>query len=94
MIRKVTLIGIIFLLIQIPLFSGTTGKIKGKISDKATGEPIVGANVILDNTRLGAATDIDGNFFIINIPPGTYTLIISYIGYQRIKVSGIEVQSD
>ncbi len=94
MVRKITLLGIIFLLIQIPLISGTTGKIKGQITDKSTGEPIIGANVIVDKTNLGAATDVDGNYFIINISPGTYTLVISYIGYQRIRVSDIEVQSD
>ncbi|MCW8805574.1 MAG: carboxypeptidase-like regulatory domain-containing protein, partial [Ignavibacteriaceae bacterium] len=48
------------------------GKISGKIIDADTKEPLIGANIILMNTNLGAATDIDGNYFILNITPGTY----------------------
>lgn len=50
-------------------FAGTTGKIRGKIIDKDTGEPIVGANVIVDGTYFGAAADIEGEYYINNIPP-------------------------
>ncbi|MGC9363679.1 MAG: carboxypeptidase-like regulatory domain-containing protein [Fidelibacterota bacterium] len=66
----------------------------GKIVDKNTGDPIVGANIYIEGTSMGTASDINGDYFIINIPPGTYTLICSYVGYERISVVNIEVNVD
>ena len=52
------------MILAIPvLFAGTTGKISGRVTDKETGEPLIGANVMVDGTPLGAATDTDGNYF-------------------------------
>ena len=76
------------------LDAGVTGKLKGKIIDKSTGEPLIGANIILQNTTLGASTDIDGYYFIINVPPGKYNLIISYVGYQQTTIKDIQIFSD
>ncbi len=59
------------------------GKISGIVFDKETGNPLIGANVYLENTSFGAATDEDGTFFIENIPPGEYTVVVSYIGYAK-----------
>ena len=63
--------------------SGTTGKLAGRITDSQTGEPILGANVTLTSTRLGASTDNDGYYHIIEIPPGTYEVTFSCIGYKK-----------
>ena len=63
-------------------FSQTTGKISGIISDAQTGDPIIGANVRIADTNLGAATDIDGFYYIINLDPGIYQIEVRYIGYQ------------
>ncbi len=60
------------------------GTVKGVVVDKATGEPLVGANVVVLNTSLGSAADIDGLITIYNVPEGQQTLKISYIGYQTI----------
>ena len=60
------------------------GTVKGVVVDKATGEPLVGANVVVLNTSLGSAADIDGLIAIYNVPEGQQTLKISYIGYQTI----------
>jgi hypothetical protein len=49
-----------------------TGKIAGKVTDSRTNEPVVGANVVVEGTTMGAATDFEGFFTILNIPPGTY----------------------
>jgi outer membrane receptor protein involved in Fe transport len=57
------------------------GKISGKIIDADTQEPLIGANIIVLNTNLGAATDIEGNYFILNVTPGTYDVKFSYVGY-------------
>ena len=71
------------------LQAGTTGKIKGNINDKQTGEALSGVNVQVVGTTLGAATDLDGFYIILNIPPGIYTLEVSYIGYST---SIVEIQ--
>ena len=73
---------LVFLLCSAALFAQTgVGKMSGKVIDADTKEPLIGANIILLNTNLGAATDIDGNYFILNITPGTYEVKISYVGY-------------
>jgi hypothetical protein len=72
--RRNTLIRVLIsLLLSLVLagaaFSGTTGKIAGTVKDKKTGEPLIGANIRLEGSALGAATNIDGSYFIINVPP-------------------------
>ena len=69
-----------------------TGKITGRVVDAATGDPLPGVNVTVEGTLRGAASDLDGNFFITNIPPGRYTLIGSMIGYARQRVSNVLVK--
>lgn len=76
------------------MFAGTTGKVAGQISDAETGEPLPGVNLQLDGTTLGAATDIDGVFVILNVPPGLYDLVISFIGYQTVRVKDVRVNVD
>jgi len=67
------------------------GTIKGKILDKESGEVLIGANVILLNTRLGASSDRKGNFVISSIPFGEYTLKVSYIGYKNATLDTVKV---
>lgn len=71
-----------------------TGKIAGTVRDKTTGEPLVGANVAVKGTSLGASTDIEGHFFILRVPPGVHDLAISSVGYQGITFKGLRVQVD
>jgi hypothetical protein len=68
------------------LIAGTTGKLAGKVRDAATSTPITGATVLLEKTTLGAATDLDGYFVILNIPPGEYVMAVSTIGYGTIRI--------
>ncbi|MBI9070408.1 MAG: TonB-dependent receptor [Melioribacteraceae bacterium] len=75
-------------------FAGTTGKIAGKIIDKSTGEPLIGANIVIIGTTMGSATDFDGNYFILNIPPGNYDIRASIIGFSSITVKNIRVSVD
>jgi len=60
-----------------------TATISGSVVDSQTKTPLPGANVYLDGTAIGAATDQEGRFSISNLPPGQYTLIINYIGYDQ-----------
>ena len=76
----------IFLFLLIPSISyAQTGSLKGHIVDKNTGEPLVGANVILEKTSLGSGTDVYGNYVIRSIPVGKYSIKVSYIGYISVS---------
>ena len=62
------------------------GAVLGKITDEQTGEALIGATVYIKGTTIGSATDIDGNYFIINAPEGDQTLVVSFIGYKAKEV--------
>lgn len=76
------------------LFAGETGKISGKVIDKKTNEPLPGVNILIEGTSIGAATDLNGEYFILQIPPGTYSLRASMIGYQNIIIENVLVRAD
>ena len=69
----------------------SNGKITGKVAEKETGSPAVGVNVILIDTYLGAATDENGRFTILNIPPGTYSIRVDAIGFATITMKDVRV---
>jgi outer membrane receptor protein involved in Fe transport len=92
--KKILLLFLVSLLWQTAIFAGTTGKIAGKVIDAKTKEALIGANVYLTGTSMGAAADVDGNYFIINIPPGTYELKASAIGYATVIVKNVKVSAD
>jgi outer membrane receptor protein involved in Fe transport len=73
------------------VFSQTTGKISGKVVDAETGEALPGANIQLEGTPKGAATSMDGSYYIINIPPGSYSLRVQYMGYNPIVMDNVRV---
>ncbi|MBN1482623.1 TonB-dependent receptor [candidate division KSB1 bacterium] len=77
--------------ISAPLSAATTGKIAGKVIDKETGEPLPGANVTILDTRYGAATDVDGDFYIINVPPGRYSVKATMMGYGAVEMADVLV---
>lgn len=76
------------------LYSQTSGKISGNIKDKATGEALPFANVFVEGTSLGAASDLDGNYTIINVAPGVYRVTASVVGYQKQTVTDVRVNVD
>jgi len=75
-------------------FAGVTGKISGVVKDAETGEALVGVNIMLQGRQIGAASDIDGFYYIINVDPGIYTLAASYVGYEKIIIEEIVIRSD
>ncbi len=77
-----------------PIVVGTTGKIAGRVVDAATKEGIPFVNVVVMGTNYGAATDMDGYYSIINLPPGTYKLKASAIGYNAQTVDNVKVNID
>ena len=66
-----------------------TGKIKGKILDAENGDPLIGANILIVGTSLGAATDANGDYNITNVEAGVYSVKASYVGYQAKTISNI-----
>ena len=69
----------------------TTGKISGVVTNTTTSEPLIGVNITVEGTSMGAVTDINGEYSIINIPPGTYRLRASMIGYEPMVTPGLVV---
>ena len=87
-----------FLVIILPILifsqqSVPSGTIQGKLSDLDTKAPLISANILLLNTIYGAATDLEGNYLIENVPVGSYSLEFSYLGYQTIIKTDVIVRS-
>ncbi len=74
--------------------AGTTGKIAGQVVSRDSGDPLVGVNVYLEGTILGASTDADGYYFILNVSPGSYNITAEYVGYARLTRANVLVQVD
>jgi len=88
---------LIFLLIiffTLCAYAGETGKIAGQVIDANTGDALAGANVLIEGTSLGASTDANGEYFIINIPPGKYTVKFMFIGYQAQLNTNVRITVD
>ena len=78
----ITIMGVLF---------ASNGKITGKVAENETGSPAIGVNVILVDTYLGSATDENGRFTILNIPPGTYSIRVDAIGFATITMKDVRV---
>ncbi|HAD81041.1 MAG: hypothetical protein A2509_04420 [Candidatus Edwardsbacteria bacterium RIFOXYD12_FULL_50_11] len=72
------------------LFAGTTGKIVGTVTDSETKEPVPGAVVELLGTSIGANTDLDGRYFIVNVPVGTYSLKARMMGFETVTITNVK----
>jgi len=83
-----------FLLLPFFVYSGTTGKLSGTIKDAQSGEPLVGANVIIEGTNFGAATNVKGEYVILNISPGKYSVKFSFIGYETLLMQDVAISVD
>jgi outer membrane receptor protein involved in Fe transport len=82
------------ILISTHTYAGVTGKIAGKVTDTQNGEELIGINVLIEGTTMGAATGINGTYIILNIEPGVYSLVFSGVGFQRKIVRDVRVSSD
>lgn len=80
----------IIILFFTTLFSQTTGKLSGSVSDEDKNS-LYGVNVLIQDTYYGAASDEDGLFYIINVPPGSYTVRFDIIGYKSIEVQDVSI---
>ncbi len=91
--RTLRVLFIFSILMTTLLKAGTTGKLSGKITDE-NNEPVIGANVIIEGTYLGAAADLEGYYFINNIPPGDYRVIVSAVGYNKVIFENVKIKID
>ncbi|MEN8193115.1 MAG: TonB-dependent receptor [Bacteroidota bacterium] len=88
-------LAIVIIISSFPIYAGSTGKIKGKVTDGLTNDPLIGVNVVIaELPGLGAATDINGEYVILNIQPGTYTVRLSMIGYKTVEIQDVRVYID
>ncbi|MFH1009907.1 MAG: TonB-dependent receptor [bacterium] len=77
-----------------PAMGAVTGKIAGVVRDKATDEPLPGVNILIVGTNQGASTNIDGEYFILNVLPGALDLRATAIGFKTVTVTGVVVVQD
>lgn len=83
------LVGLMFIS---PVLAQTgVGKLSGKVVDANTREALIGANVVILNTDQGAATNVDGEYFVLNITPGTYDVRVSYVGYAPKTIKEVRI---
>ena len=92
-IRIITIL-YLFLAFSNSITAGTTGKLSGTIKSKLDESPLIGANIMIENTGLGTATDLKGDYVILNIPPGKYNVTIRMIGYEVKKYENIRISID
>ena len=76
------------------LQAGTTGKIAGRVVDAETGAPLTGANILIEGTAVGAAAVLNGNYFIINVPPGALSVRAYMLGYAAVIQTEVRVNID
>lgn len=88
--RKLSKLVVLFIIVSFA-WTQTTGKLRGTVSS-SDGQALAGANVIVDGTSMGAATDGDGGYTILNVPAGRYSVTASYIGYKSTTESNVVVK--
>ncbi len=92
MFKKLLFTSLLVLLTSVSL--AQSGKITGKVLDAETKEGLIGATVGIQGTTRGALVDIDGNYLILNVSPGTYVLEARFLGYSTVVVSEVVVRTD
>ncbi|MBN1637800.1 MAG: TonB-dependent receptor [Ignavibacteriales bacterium] len=92
--RKFLLLLTIFALTVSMVSAQTSGKITGHAKDAKTGEPLIGVNIVIEGTTMGAATNIDGYYVILNVPPGNYNVKASMISYASQTITEVRVFID
>ncbi len=85
---------LLLLLVAVSVMAGTSGKIAGTVRDAQNGAPLTGVNVFVEGTLMGAATDINGYFIILNVPVGKYQVKATMMGYAPMTLRDVTVSID
>jgi hypothetical protein len=94
MSKKLFLTSCVILLSVAWLFAATSGKISGRVTDVESGAPLAGVNIVIEGTTMGAASDLNGNYVILNVPPNVYAVKASMIGYAPLTITDVRVRVD
>jgi len=92
--RNMIISSMLVLIFFTAAFAGTTGKLSGNLTDKANGAPLLGVNIIITDTRFGASSGTKGNYYVLNIEPGFYTVKFKMIGYLTVVVEKVKITAD
>ena len=84
----------VLFILPLGVFAQTSGKIAGRVTEEGTGEPLPGANVVVVGTKWGTTADVNGDYFILQVSPGTYDVKASLVGYQGVSKTGVMVLVD
>lgn len=93
-LMRLHFLSLLFLFASIGAATAQLSTIKGKVTDELSSEGVIGASVLIEGTTHGISTDIEGNFELKSVLPGSYTLVISSVGYQSQKIQGVKVASE
>lgn len=88
-----SLIFLVLVFFSLSALAQETGTIRVTVYDDETGEPLIGANVVIEGTTTGNVTDLDGKASIINLTPGKYPIQITYVSYQSKVIENVEVKA-
>ena len=87
-------VGILLLATSVQAKLPETGAISGMVTDAKTGQPLPGVNIIVKNTVVGTSTNLDGEFSLSRLRPGTYEVMASIIGYKKLTMDNVTVSRD
>jgi len=93
-LRNAVLLLVVALLASTSVWAGTVGKVRGKITNKKTKEAVPFAVVQIDGTTMGAQADVNGEYMIINVPPGVYSVTAKLTGYTSVRTEAVDVRVD
>ncbi|MBC7914093.1 MAG: carboxypeptidase-like regulatory domain-containing protein, partial [Pyrinomonadaceae bacterium] len=91
---RILSLSIFFSLITLSVFGQGTGKITGRVTDKKTGETLIGLTVKEAGTTKGVMTDVEGRYTLSNISSGKHTITFTYIGYKSKNITDVEVAAE
>ncbi len=89
--KHIGIFAVLILWCASPVLAEEFGTLTGMVTDSATGEPVVGAPVMLEGTNYGALVDDNGFYHILNIPSGIYTMLIKCVGYGTIRIANTQI---
>ena len=93
MFRKVSTLAAFLVILPLVAWAQNTGKLAGTVVDRSTNDPLPGATVVIEGTQLGTATNANGEYFIIGVPVGSYSIRASFVGFEDLVYQAVEVNA-